>query len=119
MKLRIQGNSIRFRLTKTEVDQFARQGRMEERVEFENGDGEVFRYALEKSSTPGLRPVLEKGCLTVFVPKELAETWTGTGQVGMESEDGKLRVLVEKDFARRIPRNGVDESDNYAHPNAR
>ncbi len=41
MKLRIQGNSIRFRLTRTEVDQFARQGRMEEGVEFENGDGFV------------------------------------------------------------------------------
>lgn len=118
MKLRIQGNSIRLRLTKTEVEQFAKHGRIVERVEFKKGDGAVFRYALEKNTTSGLKAVLEHGCLAVLVPNDIAEAWTGTGQVSMEGNEGELRLLVEKDFACLTPRTGVDESDNYAHPDA-
>ena len=36
MKIRIKGNSIRLRLTKTEVDNFAANGFVEEKTEFGN-----------------------------------------------------------------------------------
>ena len=36
MKIRIKGNTIRYRLTKTEVADFGQQGFVEEKTEFPN-----------------------------------------------------------------------------------
>lgn len=116
MKLRTQGNSIRLRLNKTDVEKFASDGTVAEVVEFDNGSGSVFEYRLEKSAVRNLSAKFEEGRLTVLVPAAAAQSWTGTDQVGIESDDGKLRLLVEKDFVCLTPRNDVDESDNYPHP---
>ena len=55
--------------------------------------------------------------------KSFILAWATTEQVSVECEqvldDGdKLGILVEKDFACLAPREGEDESDMYAHPNA-
>ena len=44
MKIRIKGNSVRVRLTRSEVDHFAETGYLEESTEFGNSH---FLYALQ------------------------------------------------------------------------
>lgn len=116
MKLRIQGNSIRVRLNKSEVETFARDGMVEERVEFGNGEESVFRYSLKKEDVPAIAGLFEAGGITVFVPLEEAKRWVTTEQVGIKGSNGNLRLLVEKDFVCLTPRPNEDESDNFPHP---
>ncbi len=50
MKLRIQGNSVRLRLTKTEVAQIGKVGTVKETVEFGTAPHQQFVYALTSSA---------------------------------------------------------------------
>lgn len=113
MKLRIKGNSIRFRLTKSEVENFSAKGIVEECVHFSHQN---FSYALEKSSQQNLFTSFVSGKLTVFIPQDIANQWVDTEQVSLEGTDGEVQILIEKDFACLKPRAGEDESDNFPHP---
>jgi hypothetical protein len=116
LKLRIRGNSIRFRLTKPEVEAFGSVGNVIEVVDFGKQENSNFRYVLEKSSEQKLKITFENGALTVFVPEDVAGRWVNAEDVGFEGTDGNLHVLVEKDFVCLKPREGEDESDNFPHP---
>jgi hypothetical protein len=121
MKIRIKGNSLRLRLTKSEVEEFARSQRFEEKICFGKNTDECLTYALEKSSEKQVSATFTKGRITVFVPEATAQNWVKTDQVGFEAEQkidnqNVLRILVEKDFACLTPRKNEDESDNYPHP---
>ena len=122
MKLRVRGNSVRLRLTRSEVARFAELGSVEERVEFGLEPHQQLVYALQ--SLPEIaetKAAFESNRLTVFVPKNKAEQWAQTNQVGIETEqilsEGKqLRILIEKDFACLEERPAEDESDAFPHP---
>ena len=114
MKLRIKGNSIRFRLTKSEDERLAAEGSVEEVVRL---SGQNFSYALEQDSVSSLRASFENGRLTVFIPRETAQKWAQGDEIGLDGADGDLQILIEKDFACLKPRAGEDESDHFPHPN--
>ena len=116
MKLRIRGNSVRMRLTRSEVDTFGTAGKVEETVDF--GDGKpVFTYALEASDAAGVSAEFIGGTIRVFVPREAARNWVESEQVGVESaETSPLRVLVEKDFACLQERPGETNEDAFPNP---
>lgn len=119
MKIRIKGNSIRYRLTKTEIANFGKNGYLEERTEFLNGP--VFYYCLEKR--PGidnLQASFLDNRITVFVPENLTEEWTTTEVVGFTNsvplgEGKELFLLIEKDFVC-LDHTFEDQSDNYENP---
>ncbi|HYZ75703.1 MAG TPA: hypothetical protein VE641_21675 [Chthoniobacterales bacterium] len=120
MKLRLQFNSIRLRLKRSEVEQFSRTGRVEEKISLGTGDDETFRYILESTasaSTP--RAVLTPREVIVQVPPDTAMRWASTDQIGIESEQPvdnqiSLRILIEKDFACI---DGTDEENADTFPN--
>lgn len=114
MKLRVKENSIRFRLTKSEVESFATSGIVEEIVRFNQQN---FSYSLEKVSGRKLTASFENGKITVSVPIEIANQWTDSEEISLEGYDGELKLLVEKDFVCLKPRKDEDESDNFPHPN--
>ena len=122
MKLRIQGNSVRLRLTKSEVTQIGEKGRVEETVEFGLEPSQKLIYALETTAIlENLRATFEDNCLRVFVPGNQAEQWANSNRVGIEFEqplrnDKFLRILIEKDFACLDERLGEDQSDAFPHP---
>lgn len=118
MKLRILGNSIRLRLTQPEVETFAGEGVIEERIRF--GAETVLTYALEAAAVA--RPVAryDGRRVTVQVPSSQGKTWAETDQVGMEGTqplDGGevLTILVEKDF--KCLHGPADRRDADAFPN--
>ena len=120
MKLRLQFNSIRFRLKRSEVEQFVRTGRVEEKITLGTDDDEIFRYVLESSSavsTP--RAVLTPHAVIVQVPLEAVMRWASSDQIGIEGEQAvdrqtSLRILIEKDFACI---DGTDEENADTFPN--
>ena len=114
MKLRIRENSVRIRLTKSEVAEFAENGLVENRTDF--GDSQ-FIYALKSSdAAQSLQAKFTNGRIEIVVPKAAAENWTNTEQVGIAGEIGTLKILIEKDFACLTLRVGEDESDAFPHP---
>lgn len=122
MKLRIRRNSIRLRLSKSEVEEFGNNGRVSDEICFGVSPSDNLIYSLEKSSDKLVNAVFLNSEITVFVPPKIAKNWVETDEIGFEAEqvfndDSNLKILVEKDFVCLKPRDNEDESDNYSHPN--
>lgn len=118
MKIRIKGNSVRFRLTKTEVETFCETGKVSENTSF--GD-KTLTYTLE--SKQGIK-VLEanyiKDSITLYLPIEQANGWATNTKVGFNNNvawnnEQALSLLVEKDFTC-LDNTIEDQSDNYPNP---
>ena len=121
MKLRILDNSIRLRLTRTEVETVNSGGLVRGRVHF--GDAKAFEYVLESlPATVTPEADISNSVMTVRVPNADVQKWAKSEQVSISAEqileDGnRLTILVEKDFACLTPREGEDETDMFPHPN--
>ncbi len=111
MKLRIEDDTLRLRLTNGELQEFASTGRVEGSVHFGLNPEQRLTYALERGSEaaqtlPQAEPVqvhYAPGAITVLVPFALAKSWVETDQNGFShnlplAENQHLRVLVEKDL---------------------
>jgi len=119
LKLRIQDNSIRFRLTRGEVDTLNKEGSVSGVVHFPGGS--CLEYSVETSSMTGqLRADYSRDRLVVQIPQTAARQWAATEQVSITGaqplDEGSLSILVEKDFACLAPREGEDETDMFPHP---
>lgn len=114
MKLRIRGNSLRLRLSQKEVTQLAEEGRVEDAIAF--GPTKLV-YALALGDQMGA--TFDGARIVVTLATKDGREWaTSEGQVGIERDDGTLRILVEKDFACLKPREGEDDEDAYPNPSA-
>ena len=106
MKLRIEDDTLRLRLSDNEVQEFAATGRVAAVVHFGPGPGQQLTYALERDATgeaPAVRVRYDGAGLTVVVPHDVAVAWTTTEQNGFSenlplAETQRLRILVEKDL---------------------
>jgi len=115
MKLRIRENSVRLRLTKSEVVEFAEKGSVQNQTEF--GNGQIFIYALKSSaSAESVFATFADGRIEVTVPKGLGDNWTATDEVGISGPETGLKIMIEKDFVCLTVREGEDESDAFPHP---
>jgi hypothetical protein len=109
MKLRMRGNSLRLRLTRSEVATLVERRSVGERVEFPN-DSELV-YELEScEGLGGIVALFENGRIRVMAPGAEVREWASTDRVGMEGNSGRLTVLIEKDFQCR---HGEEDSDAY------
>lgn len=104
MKLRIEDDTLRLRLSGAEVEEFAATGRVAAAVHFGATADQRLTYALERTAPADAVQVrYAPGALTVLVPGALADTWTGTDQNGFServalADARQLRILVEKDL---------------------
>jgi hypothetical protein len=112
MKIRIKGNSLRYRLTKTDISTFVKNGYLEEFTRF--GE-QVLVYALQKSEGNDLSAMFENNKITLFMPLEAVNEWNETDRVGFEANNNGLFLLVEKDF-KCLDNVAEDQSDNYPNP---
>lgn len=118
MKLRIRGNSLRLRLTQGDVARLGSEGEVSEAVEF-GGGNQSFIYTLAATEgVEGPTAAFANGNLTVSIPKKVADEWTSTDMVGIESAESVPSILIEKDFACLSTREGEDESDTFPNPEA-
>lgn len=118
MKLRIKGNTIRFRLTQSEVATVGAGGRVQELTLF--GPQAQFCYVLEAVDTPNVEADYTNNTITIRVPRAMANDWATTELVGISAEQKiaenvSLHLIIEKDFACLSPR-GEEDADAFAHP---
>jgi hypothetical protein len=107
MKLRLEENSLRLRLSEDEVRHFAKSGQVAYTIAFGSAPGQTLRYSLERLPEAALATAVqvryEAGALAVEVPHTIARSWTDTENIGFKAqvlvaEGQELRILVEKDL---------------------
>ena len=114
MKLRIQGNSLRFRLTRSEVARLDKDGLIAETTYF--GVGHSLTYRLRKEADGiDVRAEHAGGVITVSAPAAEVHKWATTDEVGIAARDSVPSIAIEKDF-RCLTRREEDEVDAYPHP---
>ncbi len=121
MKIRIKGNSLRLRLTQTEINTFAKKGIVTESIQFGLAPKDHLQYTLASFAGDAIETEYEIGKIVVKVPQQMAQIWTSSEQVGLAKniplgKDQVLAVLIEKDFQCMKPREGEDESDHFPNP---
>lgn len=118
MKLRIKGNSLRFRLSRTEVSTLAEIGYLEEQTSFGNNK---LTYVLQKTDEGNrLSASFDGNIITMFVPSSFVNGWPGNEVVGFNTnmpltDNNSLYLLLEKDFIC-LDETTEDQSDNYQNP---
>jgi hypothetical protein len=121
MKLRIKGNSLRLRVSRSELARFQAGGRIEETIRFTAAPEATLTYALEsalRSSPVSVRYGSRE--VTVILSQDRARIWGAEDEVGVYTTldmgpAGSLEVVVEKDFAC-LDRSDEDNSDTFANP---
>lgn len=117
MKIRIKGNTIRYRLDKKDIQQLQEHHKVEETTII--GAGSLHFCIKAKASSAGAAIKLEPTAVHLSLPEEQVKQWTNTEQVGftidLPNADGSvLNILVEKDFKCLTER---DEDQSYAFDN--
>lgn len=120
MKFRVRDNSLRLRLSKSEVEAFGSTGRYSACTVFPNGMNLSYSLVRDEHAEQ-LAAQFEGATVTVVVPATMAENWVESDAVGMSGSiptggGGTLDILVEKDFQCLTARPGEDEVDMYPHP---
>ncbi len=96
MKLRIHADTLRLRLSQSDVARLAMSGHVEEAITF--APGQVLRYALESGLGTEMTVTFKENQVRVTLPVAMAREWMKSEQTGIEGGSATLRVLVEKDF---------------------
>lgn len=116
MKIRIKGNSIRLRLTKTDVADLKEKGMVREETVF--SFEAVFSYALfVDADSEEINAKFKDNCVTVFLPEKEAAILTDSEEITVKnsqyngSADG-LFILIEKDL-QCLDEISEDQNDMY------
>jgi hypothetical protein len=112
MKIRIKGNSLRYRLTKSDIATLAAEGYLLEQTNFVD---QLFGYALKITENTALTAVFLNNIITLFMPKSMLTEMINTEKVGFADKNGALQLLVEKDFTC-LDNVEEDQSDNFPNP---
>jgi len=113
MKIRIKGNSVRYRLTQSEVARLGAEGFLEEKVDFA---GKKLIYSIITAKHNKLSVEFTGNMIALHMSKVMIEELCNTDKVGFGDTSGHVSLLVEKDFVC-IDKVEEDQSDNYPNPN--
>lgn len=120
MKLRIKGDSLRLRLSPSEVARLMATGHVEETIHFGPEENAKLTYALQLSpQKKGIDIRYEGHEVSIVVSTIAAKEWAEGSQVGMYGdiplENGRLELMIEKDFAC-LDRSDAENQDRFPHP---
>jgi hypothetical protein len=121
MKLRIKGNSIRLRVTPSEIKHLLRRGEIQEFVQLTANPMDRLTYAVVSSRCgPTTTVAYHLGDIIVSVPEAELKKWAGSEDIGVYADlalgdDWALSVAIEKDFAC-LDRSDADNEDTFPNP---
>lgn len=115
MKLRIRGDSLRLRLTRSEVRALRETGSVIETIHF---GPSALHYELRSAEVDAPIAEFDGSQVVVSLPRARANAWADGDEVGIAATQGGLALLIEKDFQCLAPRKGEDDSDTFPHPGA-
>ncbi len=102
MKLRIRGNSLTLRVSKTELAKLAETGKVEDAMRFSSEQS--LRYGIEVRPTGAVTAAFSGAEILVTLPKARLDLWLRPDEVSVEGSQpiggGKvLQIVLEKDGA--------------------
>jgi hypothetical protein len=114
MKLRIRGNTLCLRVSKTELAQLADTGSAGDAVRFTSAV--ELRYGIEVRPTGAVTAVFDSTSIRVTLPKAKLDLWLRPEEASVEGSQpiggGKvLQISLEKDDARRGGREDAADAD--------
>ncbi len=112
MKIRIKGNSLRYRLTQSDLAALNEQGVLMQRTEFA---GKTLYYGIETTISDRLSADYIGDQLLLSMPRSMVEELATTSKVGFDDETGPVSLLVEKDFTC-LDNVEEDQTDNFPNP---
>lgn len=123
MKVRIKGNTLRLRVSRSELAKLLRGERVEDSIQFTAAPESRLSYGLQAAQQS--QPVAiewKPQSMIVSIAQERVKQWCAEGEVGVYATidlgtAGSLAVAIEKDFACL---DGSDEenADSFANPKA-
>ncbi len=114
MKLRIQDDTLRLRLTRGEVEDLGRGLAVERTVHFPGG--RALQYIVTGSAAAASPQAAYAGdAIRVSLPEARIKAWAASDEVGIEGQDGPIRLLIEKDF-QCLHRGSDSEPDAFPNP---
>lgn len=123
MKLRIKGNALRLRVTRSELARLLRGERVEETIQFSAAPESRLTYGLQsaRQSKP-IEIVWKPQRVTVLLAEDRMRLWGSESEVGVyeavETGPGSsLAVTIEKDFAC-LDRDDEENADSFTNPKA-
>jgi hypothetical protein len=121
MKLRIKDNSLRLRLSRSDLALLIQNGRVDATIHFTGNAEDKWTYAIEtRSDLDSATLKYQPTEALVLVPRAEAKAWAQSDKVGISasSELGqgqRLEILVEKDFAC-LDLNQAENEDTFPNP---
>ena len=120
MKLRIRGNTVRVRISQSDMTQIMDHGVVVDSIDF--ALGERLEYRVEVVPSGAVRASYQGNSISVVLPRESVENWSHSTEVSIESKQllnngVNLTILVEKDFTCLTSRDGEDDADLFPNPN--
>jgi hypothetical protein len=121
MKVRIQGNSLRFRLKQSELHLFREQGEVKEVTTFGPAVSNQLSFILQQTSSGNFSITYQSNTIILAVPQHICTKWTDTELVGFEESiqtggGESIKILVEKDF-KCLDRPDIVDEDAFPNPN--
>jgi hypothetical protein len=118
MKLRIQGDSLRLRLSRSEVARLRQNAHVEDAIDF--GSKKLIYILVAESDAQCISAIYDDERIRVVAPRAAVEQFADTDQVSLEAEQrlasgASLQILVEKDF-KCIHKPESEDSDAYPNP---
>jgi uncharacterized protein DUF7009 len=120
VKIRIYDNSIRLRLDRAEVDRINQLQPVNCTTHFPTGA--IFQYRLSVGGAE-VDARYAQSCVEIVVPEAQVSRWAGNeAEVSIRAQvnttNGPLTLLVEKDFECLDPRDGEDQGNRFKNPKA-
>ena len=120
MKLRIKGNSLRLRITPSELTRLLETGRIDETISFATDKNAHLTYALEHSpDATALNVRYSPQEIAVVVSSSEARRWAGVAEIGLygqtSTSHGPLELAIEKDFAC-LDKSDAENADTFPNP---
>ena len=111
MKLRFHKDSLRLRLSQSEVARLAERGSIDDRIEFPNDQTLSFSVESGDSSVA----LFENNEIRVIAPRGDVQRWIDTDQTGLEYQSGPVKVVIEKDF-QCLHKETPEDADAFPNP---
>lgn len=97
MKLRLDNNSLRLRVRKSDLQKILQTGATSEKLIFPSGH--TFEYTLSTAAIDTITAAYTESNILVNIPLNMAKQWINSDEVGLECMlSSGLFILIEKDF---------------------
>jgi hypothetical protein len=122
MKMRIKNNSLRFRVTRSDLANLINFNRIEETIYLAPDEQARLTYALEHEPTLSSAVLrYQSPRVAIVLPTKDARAWAETDDVGIYARvdlgvRGALDLIVEKDFAC-LDLSDAENIDTFPNPN--